>query len=121
MIRINGFNVFCSLSLLAAFFVLGCQIGGGHSEYDSTVFTVTVRPEKTSGSPDSKAEAFIDGKYECSVKKFEKDEIVLICEGIYTDAGYLLAGAKYLSLNQPVKAIQDWGYFEGRIHEITPS
>ncbi len=121
MTRINSFNSFCILSLLAAFFVLGCHLGNESNECTSTVFTVTVHPEKVSGTPDSGAMALIDGKYECAVEKFEKDEIVLICKGSYTEAGYLLSGAKYLSLNQPVKAIQDWGYFDGRIYEIKRS
>ena len=99
MIRINSFNTFCILALLAAFFVLGCHLGEERNENSSTVFTVTLHPEKISGTPGSGAVALIDGKYECSVEKFEKEEIVLICKGSYTEAGYLLSGAKYLSLN----------------------
>ena len=121
MIRINGFSAFCILSLLAAFFVLGCHLGGERNEYSSIIFSVTIHPDKASGAPDSGAVALIDGKYECSVEKYESEKIVLICEGSYTEAGYLLSGAKYLSLNQPVKAMQDWGYFEGRIYEIKSS
>lgn len=112
------FDVFCVFSLFALLFTVGFHVGNEESSYEKISFTTVIRPDKVSGAPDGDRIALIDGKYECTVIEFENDRIVLLCDGYYSEAGYLLSGAKYLSVNQPIKASQSWGYFDGRICDI---
>ena len=118
MKKISFFDAFIIFSLLSLFFVIGCHLGKNNDRYAACEFILTVIPEKTYGTPNEDMKALIDGKYECTVLEYRADKIVLLCSGYYSDAGYLLSGAKYISLNQPIKASQPWGYFDGKIHAI---
>ena len=113
------FDVLSILFFLSAMFVIGYHFGNDKSDYAQKEFTLTILPEKISGSPDDSYTAKIDGKYECSVIEFGEEKIILSCQGYYSDSGYMLLGAKYVSPNQPISAIQSWGYFNGKIYEIT--
>lgn len=119
MKRLLFFDAFYILSFIAVFFVIGCHIGKEKDGYIPIEFTVIVCPEKVSGTPDESRIALIDGKYEASVLEFSDEKIVILCKGYYSDAGYMLSGAKYISENQPIRANQNWGYFDGRIYEIS--
>ena len=118
MKKILFFDAFILFSLLSLFFVIGCHLGKNNDRYTACEFTLTVIPEKMHGTPTEDMQAMIDGKYECTVLEYRAERIVLLCKGYHSEAGYLLSGAKYISLNQPIKASQSWGYFDGKIYEI---
>ncbi len=119
MKKLFFFDAFYILSFIAVLFVLGFHIGKEKDGYIPIEFTVTIRPEKISGIPDENKTALVDGKYETTVLEFCDEKIVILCKGYYSEAGYMLCGAKYISQNQPIKANQNWGYFDGRIYEIS--
>ena len=112
------FDVFCLISIFALLFTVGFHIGDEREDYEKIQFEVVISPEKVSGSPDGELITLVDGKYECIIQEFERDRIVILCDGYYSEAGYLLSGAKYVSVNQPIKASQPWGYYDGRIYDV---
>ena len=114
----NIFDKLLLFSLLAALFTVGFHLGKGGETSEKIEFEMLILPVKISGEPSGEAVSLIDGKYECRVLEFGRERIVLLCEGFYTDAGYLLSGAKYVSAGQPLRASQEWGYFEGVISDI---
>lgn len=118
MKKLLFFDGFCLAALLSLLFTVGFHIGADKSQSEKIKFEIVISPEKISGEPSDNAITLIDGKYECTVKEFRADKIVILCEGYCYDAGYLLSGAKYVSLNQPIKASQPWGYYDGRIYDL---
>ena len=118
MRRFLFFDAFCLAAIFAMLFTVGFHIGDPKEDYKKIKFEIIVIPEKISGSPGSDNVTLIDGKYKCEIKEFGKERIVISCNGYYSKNGYLLEGAKYLSLNQPIKASQSWGYYDGRIYGL---
>lgn len=115
MKKTSFFDTLYLLSLLAALFSVGYRIGSPQSDYLPIEFTVSVHTEKLSGNVSIDQTVFIDGKYEAYILARTESEITLLCQGYYSEAGYLLSGAKYLSENQPLKASAPSVYIEGRI------
>lgn len=118
MKKLVFFDTFFFFSILALLFAAGFHIGKDEEPYRKIRFEIVISPEKISGTPTEDGITLIDGKYECKIKSFDRTKIVLLCDGYHSDAGYLLSGAKYVSVNQPIKASQPWGYYEGRIYDI---
>ena len=112
------FDVFCLIAILSLPFTVGFHVGDDEERYEKISFEVVLIPRKISGEPPESRTTLIDGKYECTLKEFGDERIVILCEGYYSEAGFLLRGAKYVSVNQPLKASQDWGYYDGRIKSV---
>ncbi len=60
----------------------------------------------------------IDGKYECDVISINETTLRFTCKGKQKEAGFLTAGAKYLSENQPIELKGEGNYIYGRIERI---
>lgn len=121
MIFFGSKNIFDKLFfafLLCALFVVGFHIGKEKSEDKNESVTIFVRVEKLKGNPKENDTVLIDGKYECRFVSLKNGEVSLLSEGSFEESGFLFYGCKYLSKNQPIKALGDWGYFEGRISNI---
>ena len=60
----------------------------------------------------------IDGKYECELISIDETTLRFTCQGKQKEAGFLTAGAKYLSENQPIELKGEGNYIYGRIERI---
>ena len=60
----------------------------------------------------------IDGKYECELISIDETTLRFACQGKQKEAGFLTAGAKYLSENQPIELKGEGNYIYGRIERI---
>lgn len=118
MRRVVFFDGFCLIAIISLLFTIGFHIGNDEERYEKISFEIVLIPRKISGEPPESRATLIDGKYECTLKEFGEERIVILCEGYYSEAGFLLRGAKYVSANQPIKASQDWGYYDGRIRSV---
>ena len=107
------FDKVALLFILAAFFTVGIHLGGGRRSEEKSRAEITVAVEKIKGIPSG--EILIDGKYGCTLVSYSEKEIIFSCEGLFSEAGFLLSGAKYVSKNQPIKVFSQNSYFEGRI------
>lgn len=115
----NIFDKIIFLTLLSMLFTIGYHIGSVKDTSIKQNAEITLKLDKLKGAPKENELIMIDGKYECFALSFEEDEINLLCQGYYTEAGFLFSGCKYLSKNQPIKASFPSGYLEGRIQNIT--
>ena len=118
MKRLVFFDAISVMAALALLFTVGFHIGKDDEPYRKIQFEIVIIPEKISGAPLEDKVTMIDGKYECRIKSYGYDRIVISCDGYFSEAGYLLSGAKYVSVNQPISASQSGGYFEGRIYDV---
>ena len=104
--------------ILCALFSIGYHVGKDRSVDFKENALITVKLEKIKRTPEENDMVLIDGKYECRLVSIENGELSLLCEGYFNEAGFLFSGCKYISKNQPLKALEEWGYFEGRVSEI---
>ena len=81
---------------------------------------VTVKVGKISGDAESTKEILIDGKYDCTATVLG-DTVTFVCRGSETESGFLISGAKYIALNQPLRASGEGFYVEGRITDVSKS
>ena len=145
MKNMRFFDTVSLLALLLIFFTVGVHLGKDKEEASVERVCVSVRLERSKLAEVSLAESEkqndsgpeasfygtaegdidvsslkikIDGKYDCRIVDLREDTLTVSCEGIYTEAGFLTSGAKYLSKNQPLEILGSGAYFYGRIIEI---
>ena len=145
MKNMRFFDTVLLLTLILLFFTVGFHLGKDNEQLEVKQAYVTLRLEKSKlsevpltegenqGDSDPEASFYgtaegdidisslkikIDGKYDCRIVDLREDTLTVCCEGIYTEAGFLTSGAKYLSKNQPLEILGSGAYFYGRIIEI---
>ena len=112
--RINRFDILFLVFLIGAFFTLGLHIG---TERDScmkeerTVLLLVTSYENIWANNG----ILLDGTVSANLVSFDGSYAVLSVFGTSEEAGFLVGGRKYIAKNQPIYAVSDSGFLQGRI------
>ena len=113
----NPYNLLLSLFLLCALFTIVCHL---YKTEDAVPAYAEIRIRSTSvkNSPEYDGELALDSRYKPLVFYKSEGEYIMLAQGKITDAGFLISGEKYLSLNQKVSLRGEYSYLEGRIISV---
>ena len=114
----NRFDAFVLTAVLAALFCIGIHIGKGGNTSDALTCTLTLSVTELRGTPSVGDKLFIDSKIESTVTECSDTSLTLSLCGWVREAGFLAGGAKYISLNQPIKLSNQSVYAVGRVRRM---
>ena len=114
----NRFDAFVLAAILAALFCIGLHIGGESDKEDAVLCTLTLSVTELCGTLAPGDKLFIDAKIEGTVLECRDATLTLSLYGIPREAGFLGGGAKYISLNQPIKLSNSTVYATGRVKRM---
>ncbi len=103
---------------MSFFFTVSFNMASADEIIKEETMTIEVKLEKFKGSAKIGEDCFIDGKIKASITAFSGERISFDCRGSIEKAGFLMAGSKYISKNQPIKIHTNSSYFEGRVCNI---
>jgi hypothetical protein len=114
----NRFDAFVFAVILAALFCVGSHIGKEAEASHSILCTVTLSLTEERGDVAVGDKLYIDSAIESTVLRLNGRMLTLTLYGTVTNAGFLAGGAKYISLNQPIKLSNSSVYAKGRVSLI---
>ena len=114
----NRFDAFVFIWLLAALFCIGVHIGKGAEQETHTTCAITLFLTEEMGEIAVGDKLFIDSVIESTVLEYDRQTLTIALQGVMREAGFLAGGAKYISLNQPIKLSNSSVYAKGRVSLI---
>ncbi|MBE6635863.1 MAG: hypothetical protein E7617_06685 [Ruminococcaceae bacterium] len=117
MKRINFFDAFFILyTVILIITALTAAFSPDPSDAEGIIIITAEIEEDTDLSRE--AEYMIDGRYKTELLSVEEGIITLSARGSLEEAGYLLCGAKYLSICQPIRIVYATGQVDAIVSAI---